>query len=268
MEQSKIPSLNLQPLRRTRCASDTACPTTLDRLPNTLQARMNTCAAEDFAVVPPTATTSLRPLVGTEVVLLPINKSPLISPRNTNHEAPQISPRLTTHIDSPRPSPEIVQRRMSQGHAKKPLSQLRKSQTELTMTQHLKTKDQQIEALKPLATTSGKTRADLIIKPVGIIADSDKKNAIDSPPLGRLESYIAPMHLLEQVILSPGGGIELRQVLGVYTSKRAALQAAKTFAQEHPDEIHNTENLVQLVTSEVPIDKPPTGNHSHEPVSL
>ena len=212
MDNTQIPLLDLQPLRRTRCSSDT--------------------------------------------------------PVNTNSAPTEpISPRLISHIDSPRPSPETVQRRLSQGHARKPLSQLRKSQTELTMTQHLKTKEQQIDALKPLATISGTPRADLVIKPVGMTTHS-KTNAIDSPPLGRFDSYIAPMHLLEQVIRSPGGGIELRQVLGIYTSKRAAIHAAQLFVEENPDEIHKSENLVELVTSVVSIDKAPTGNHSHESVEL
>ncbi len=189
--------------------------------------------------------------------------SPLTSPRKNDL---QTSPRTITIIDSPRPSPETIQRRLSQGHNRKPLSQLRKSQTELSVTHHLKTKEQQVDALKPLTTVSGTMRhqIDLVIKPVGVISSTEKNNMVDSPPLGRLESHIAPMHLLERVIRSPGGGIEMREVLGIYTSKRAAAHAARLFYQEHPDQIQQSENLVELVTSLVGIDKAPSGNHTHE----
>lgn len=221
----RIPSLNLQPLRRPRGTSDTPA-------------------------------TSAPPSVVS---------SPLISPRLLDH---QTSPRAATHIDSPRPSPEVVLRRLSQGHARKPMSQLRKSQTELSVTHHLKTKEQQLETLKSLQTVSGVLRSDLVIKAVGVVSNAEKKDAVDSPPLGRFDSYIAPMHLLEQVIRSPGGGIEMRQVLGIYTSKRAATHAAQLYVQEHPEHICANENLVELVTSEVPIDKAPTGNHSHETVEV
>ena len=167
------------------------------------------------------------------------------------------------HIDSPRPSNEIFLRRRSQGNAKKPLSPLRKSQTELCMTQHLKEKN---KICKPLQTQSETTHSDVVIKPIGI--DFEKMNAKESPPFGRLESHPANFYLLEQVIRSPGGGVELRTVLGVYTSKGAANRAAQWYVKENPNSLHQCDNTVELVTSQMPIDKIPTGNHSHETVEL
>lgn len=202
---------------------------------------------------------------------------PPVSPR---------SPRLMVSVDSPRPSEASVQRRLSQSAPKNRQSPLRFSLSEtsfehfLPLPTPLQGSSNELDRAphrrhanaRKIATTSGvlsssgPAAAQLnIVVPRGVSGSTAADK--DSPPFGRLESHPAPLHMLEQVFHAPGGGIELRQVLGIYTSKRAAEHAARCYFDENRESHEHFENM-RLVTKEVPVDKAATETHPEQTVNL
>jgi hypothetical protein len=102
-------------------------------------------------------------------------------------------------------------------------------------------------------------------KQVHVVALNSHAAVDDSPPLGRLDMHPAPLHLLEQIFHAPGGGVELRTVLGIYTSRRAAEHAARCYCDTNKEKTMHFEHL-RLETSEVPVDKAASDSHAREPV--
>ena len=211
-------------------------------------------------------------------------------PCNEPSKQLQTSPRSCklTVVDSPRPSATTVRRRLSQTHSSVRTSPLRVSLSESALTKYLPGTAQ--TATNTLSSTtvtvesiitsciressndsssdsssesSSESNCELEPKDnvATLVAESD-----ESPLTGRLQHYAAPLYLLEQIFCTPGGGIELRQTLGIYSSKSAAERAARLFVDENHDEKH-FENT-SLFISAVPIDKAASKNHDRQVVHL
>jgi hypothetical protein len=91
--------------------------------------------------------------------------------------------------------------------------------------------------------------------------------ATASPPFGRLDAHLGAFHLLEEVFHAPGGGVELRHVLGIYSSRRAAEHAAQHYCAEHEEDKQHAEHF-QLVTREFSIDKPASDDQPQHGIPL
>lgn len=192
---------------------------------------------------------------------------PLTSPKQESRSAPQ-SPRFIP-VDSPRPSDATVKRRLSQNHSMLKQSPLRNSLSETSLQQHIDAMHKQ-NAEKQTAETVSKTETKLIEKQASSSDDEDDDNSNEddekiqfeeqSPLMGRLETYINPFFLLEEVFRTPGGGIESRSVLGIYTSKRAAFTAGRTYLHTTGEHSEHFEHMSLKITP-VSVDKVASKNH-------
>jgi len=173
----------------------------------------------------------------------------------------------STSLDTPRPSKNTIRRRVSSQSGSKKRSPLRYSQSESSFAHFFKPRgtveNDKSAVHNKLATVSASTAA-------SIRQSQDNSNSItvsrlhsdSSSSLSRKSSEGArpPLFLLEQVFYKPGGGIETRQCLGVYTSKRKAEKAAQMALQEYSessDSADSSGSQMKLITSQVDIDKKP-----------
>lgn len=184
--------------------------------------------------------------------------SPQLSPR---------SPRLVAIVDSPRPSSTTVQRRLSQTHAPAlKNSPLRFSLSDTALTKYLTSaqKDSNQPEIKDICSVAESSCADNGVSSSSSSSSEDEEQ-INSPLNGMLDTFIAPLYLLEQTFQTPGGGIELKQVLGVYTSKRAAEHAARVYLNNNHDVREHFEH-VRLCISAVSVDKAASKHHEKHDV--
>ena len=184
--------------------------------------------------------------------------------------APLVSPRVavSSTIDTPRPTKTKIRRRMSASSGTVRRSPLRYAQSESSFAQFMKPLQelQEKNSKMKLATTSGLTKSPVRCSSSESGGETSCKiNAQVSPVLARNSENPQPLYLLEQVFLRPGGGIETRQVLGVYTSKKKAERAAKQVFEDYNEQTSSSSDgseealtaTMKLVTSQVGVDEEP-----------